>query len=85
MRRTQIYLSEKQHSRIGRIAKRQGLSRSQYIRDVLDKALASGAVEPDWKAAIMAGAGLWRDRPEAGQDILAARRTLDRDVFARRA
>ena len=84
MRRTQIYLSENQHGKIGRIAKAQGLTRSQYIRDVLDKALDAGATEPDWKAAIMAGVGMWKDRPEVEQEILEARRSLDRDVFARR-
>ena len=84
MRRTQIYLSEKQHGKIGKIAKSRGITRSRYIRDVLDKALEAGAVEPDWKAAIMAGAGMWKDRPEVEQEILEARRSLDRDVFARR-
>lgn len=83
MRRTQIYLSEKQHGKIGRIAKTRGVTRSEFIRGVLDKELEAGAVEPDWKAAIMTGAGMWKDRPEVEDEILEARRSLDRDVFAR--
>jgi hypothetical protein len=32
----------------------------------------------------MAAFGMWKDRPEVEQEILEARKSLDRDVFALR-
>jgi hypothetical protein len=83
MRRTQIYLSDRQHDLIGRRAKASGRTRSQYIRDAVDDALKAPEAVPAWKSALMSAAGLWADNPEAVNKARAARESLDRDPFGK--
>jgi hypothetical protein len=84
MRRTQVYLSEKQHAKLARLSRKTKLGKSELIRKAVDQLNINLEVMPDWKEAILAGAGIWKDRPEVEQEILEARRSLDRDIFERR-
>jgi hypothetical protein len=84
MRRTQVYLSEKQHAKLARLSRRTKLGKSELIRRAVDQLDVNSEIVPDWKEAILAGAGLWKDRPEVEQEIMEARKGLDRDIFERR-
>jgi hypothetical protein len=79
MRRTQIYLNEKQHAAVQKLARRQKRTLSDVIRAAIDTHLKSPAVVPDWKAAALSISGLWKDRPDSVGEVLAARNSLDRD------
>jgi predicted transcriptional regulator len=79
MRRTQIYLNEKQHAAVQKLARRQKRTLSHVIRAAIDTHLKAPAAVPDWKEAALSVAGLWRDRPEVVAEVLAARDSLERD------
>lgn len=87
MRRTQIMLTEKQHKTLSRLSKASNRPRSEIIREALDKHLPTLKARRewnvrDWKKAITAAAGIWKDRPEVEEEIAEARRSADRDIFA---
>ncbi|MDA2919486.1 ribbon-helix-helix domain-containing protein [Desulfobacterota bacterium AH_259_B03_O07] len=45
MKRTQIYLKEKQHEFLSKESEKKGISIAQYIRDLIDKNMPK---EKDW-------------------------------------
>lgn len=84
MRRTQIYLTEEQHKALDRMSKVAKVGRSELIRDAIERYLRHPHQFPEWKRGLAAAFGMWKDRPEVVEEIAAARRSLDRDVFAER-
>ncbi len=64
MRRTQIYLTEEQHARIGARARDLGVSKAEVIRRVLDEALGIDDGVGARLAAVDASAGLLPDAPD---------------------
>jgi predicted transcriptional regulator len=81
MVRTQIYLTRREHDRLGRLAKRTGSSRSEIIRAAVDHWLEQKADEG--RAQVLEGvAGLWRGRTDL-PDFTALRREADRILPAR--
>lgn len=63
MRRTNIYLDESQSAALERVARMQGISRAELIRQLIDQSLgASGAADLDADlAAIRDSFGIARD------------------------
>jgi metal-responsive CopG/Arc/MetJ family transcriptional regulator len=77
MDRTQIYLDERQTAELDRRARERGTTRSQLIREAVERYLA-----PDWdpeafKAALANIAGMWADRDDLDQ-IRDSMRAADR-------
>ncbi len=66
MRKTQVFLTEDQFVALRRASKHSGRKRSEIIRRgvVLAVEEIEGAAEPDWKAATLAAAGMWKDRDD---------------------
>lgn len=64
MHRTQIYLTEEQHERIGSLAGSRGVSKAAVIRGILDAALETGDSEADARAVITRTAGICADYPD---------------------
>jgi len=63
--RTQLYLDEAVHQRLTRLAKQQGRTLSELVRDAL--ARVYGAVGPaEQLRTLRAVEGLWRDRDDLG-------------------
>ena len=63
MTRTQLYLDDAVHGRLTRLAKQQGRTLSELVRDAL--ARVYGAVGPEEQLrTLRAIEGLWRDRDD---------------------
>ena len=63
MLRTQIYLTERQHEQLSRIAKTRGKKQSELIREAIDNLIDQ--VGPDTRKAILSeAAGIWKDRTD---------------------
>jgi hypothetical protein len=58
MRRTQIYLTDEQRSRVAERARERGCAQSQVIRELLDRGLGIETESDDPVAAILETAGL---------------------------
>jgi hypothetical protein len=74
MRRTQIYLHDRQRRKLGQVAKRTHRTVSDLIREAID---ARYAVTPksDFLGALRAGAfGTWKQRPDLGPTDTYVRR-----------
>jgi predicted transcriptional regulator len=65
MDRTQIYLSETQAAALDRVASRTGRSRSQLIREAIDRTFL-GESSTDALAILDSTAGAWKGRRENG-------------------
>jgi Ribbon-helix-helix domain len=78
MRRTQVYLSEKQHTKLARLSRKTKLGKSELIRRAVDQLTISSEVMPDWKEAILSAAGIWKDRPEVEDELKQVRAEMDR-------
>jgi hypothetical protein len=82
MTRTQLYLDDAVHGRLTRLAKQQGRTLSELVREAL--ARVYGAVGPEEQLkTLRAIEGLWRDRddlPETNEYV----RRLRRDTRSRR-
>lgn len=63
MRRTQIYITDEQSTRIQELASSQGISQAQVIRQILDAGLETGDPEAEARADILATAGILTDEP----------------------
>ena len=65
MIRTQLYLDESMHARLRRLARRQGRSLSDLVRDALRRVYGDEAT--DRRLASLRGIeGLWQDREDLG-------------------
>jgi predicted DNA-binding protein len=66
MRRTQIYLDDRQRRKLDRVAKRTHRTLSELIREAIDARYGATARE-DFLQALNAGAfGVWKDRKDLG-------------------
>ena len=66
MRRTQIYLDDRQRRQLDRVAKRTRRTVSELIRDAIDACYGATPKE-DFLEALNAGAfGVWKDRKDLG-------------------
>jgi len=76
--RTQLYLDETIHRRLRALARRQGRTLSELVRDALVQVY--GRPHADERAATLrAVEGLWRDRNDIGDSDMYVRR-LRRDT-----
>jgi len=64
MVRTQLYLDESVHRRLRGLARQQGRTISELVRDALVRAYGAGADERE--ATLRAIEGLWRNRTDIG-------------------
>ena len=77
MLRTQIYLTERQHEQLSRIAKTKGKKQSELIREAVDNLIDK--VGPDVKQTVLSeAAGIWRDRSDI-PDFYQIRSEWDRE------
>jgi predicted AlkP superfamily phosphohydrolase/phosphomutase len=76
MLRTQIYLTERQRSKLAAIAKAEGKKQSELIREAIDRLTdQAGSV---WREAVLRkAAGIWKDRTDL-PDFHAMRAEWDR-------
>ena len=66
MKRTQIYLDDRQRRKLDQVAKRTRRTVSELIREAIDARYAATPKE-DFLAALRAGAfGVWKERPDLG-------------------
>lgn len=66
MRRTQIYLDDRQRRKLERVAKRTRRTVSDLIREAIDARYAATPRE-DFLEALRAGVfGVWKERPDLG-------------------
>jgi len=77
MVRTQLYLDESVHRRLRGLARQQGRTISELVRDALVRAYGAGGDERE--ATLRAIEGLWRDRTDIGPTSEYVRR-LRRDT-----
>jgi predicted DNA-binding protein len=74
MRRTQIYLDDRQRRKLDRVAKRTRRTVSDLIREAIDARYAATPRE-DFLEALRAGAfGVWKERTDLGQTDAYLRR-----------
>lgn len=76
MERTQVYLTHEQRCELKKLAARSGRRQSELIREAID-ALVADAECSNWKAGMMAAAGLWANRDDL-PDFVRVRTELDR-------
>ena len=91
VKRTQIYLEESQHERLGRRARSAGTTKSDLIREAVDAYLAGPEDESAhllaFRAAVRAAAGSAHRLPTGRRYVEELRRgdaERDRDLEARR-
>ena len=66
IRRTQIYLDDRQWRKLDQVAKRSRRTVSELIREAIDARYAA-TPKADFLAALRAGAfGVWKERPDLG-------------------
>jgi hypothetical protein len=76
--RTQLYLDDEIHARLRDLARRQGRTISELVRDALDRTY--GKAGPNaLSASLRAVCGLWKDRDDIG-DTAGYVRRLRRDT-----
>ena len=78
MVRTQLYLDDAMHRRLAALARRQGRTISELVRDSLRRTYGAGAGD-EREATLRAIEGLWSDREDLG-DTAAYVRRLRRDT-----
>ena len=78
MVRTQLYLDDRVHARLRALARKQGRTLSEIVREALDRAYGSEALD-ERIATLRAIEGLWKDRAELGSTAAYVRR-LRRDT-----
>lgn len=82
MVRTQLYLDEELHARLKALARKQGRTVSDLVRDGLARVYATAGVD-ERLSSLRAIEGLWRDRDDIGEAHEYVRR-LRRDTRSRR-
>ena len=80
MVRTQIYLTEKEKSHLGRLSKRTGKSQSEIIRQAIDL-FAERYVSQDRRVCLRKARGMWKDRLDL-PDLRTLREESDRPFDA---
>ena len=65
MTRTQLYLDDEMHARLSRLARQQGRTLSEIVREALVR-VYGGARRSEELRTLEAIAGLWRDRTDLG-------------------
>ncbi len=78
MVRTQLYLDEAIHATLTKLARRQGRTLSELVRDALARTYGAGGAD-ERLATLRAIEGLWKDRAELG-DTAGYVRRLRRDT-----
>ena len=78
MVRTQLYLDDGVHARLTALARKQGRTLSEIVRDALAQVYGSGALD-ERIATLRAIEGLWKDRADLGSTAAYVRR-LRRDT-----
>ena len=77
MVRKQLLITSEQKRRMKALATATGRTEAELFREAVDAKLeaaaAAGAGNEDWKAALLAVAGIWADYPEV-EDIIAENR-----------
>jgi len=83
MHRTQIYLTPRERKALGAMAVRTGRTRSDLIREAVDRFLegSDAYTVSDRKALLRQGRGLWADRTDL-PDLEGLRREWDREPRA---
>jgi len=76
MVRTQVYLTEKEKSGLGMLAKSSGKKQAELIREAVDRLIESASGNQR-KAVLGNAAGMWRDREDL-PDFNATRSSWDR-------
>ena len=76
--RTQLYLDEAIHRRLQALARRQGRTLSELVREALAQTYGKPHAD-EREATLRAIEGLWRDRDEIGDSTVYVRR-LRRDT-----
>ena len=71
MNRTQIYLSESQHTALGALAKARSTTASSLIRDAIDGYLASQLSPQQRLEALRALGERFAQKPQTGEDSAA--------------
>ena len=66
MRRTQIYLDDRQVAQLKAVAKASSRSVSEIIRAAIDEKLARPERGDDFETALAAAAGIWAKRTDIG-------------------
>ena len=66
MRRTQIYLDDKQVAQLKAAARTSSRTVSEVIRDAIDEKLARAEEPDDFERALTAAAGIWATRKDLG-------------------
>lgn len=82
MKRTEIYIDDAMHARLTALARRQGRSLSDLVREALTKAYGADR-EDERESSLKAIAGLWMDRSELPVTGVHVRR-LRRDTRSKR-
>jgi len=82
MTRTQLYLDDAVHARLTALARRQGRSLSDLVREALAKAYGQDR-EDERKNSLKAIEGLWKDRSDLPDTDVYVRR-LRRDTRSKR-
>lgn len=82
MVRTQLYLEEATHRRLRELARRQGRTLSDLVRDALGR-MYGGPAADERETTLRAIEGLWRDRHDIADSSAYVRR-LRRDTHRRR-
>jgi DNA-directed RNA polymerase specialized sigma24 family protein len=82
MVRTQLFLDEALHARLRSLARKQGRTVSDLVRETLARAFGRGSVD-ERKRTLRAIVGLWQDRKDIGSTSAYVRR-LRRDTRPRR-
>ena len=78
MRRTQVYLTDRQQSGLKQIAEQKGQKKSELIRLAIDKFLASCEEKSDWKKNLRKVKGVWKDHSTLDEDLVQIRNEFDR-------
>ena len=76
--RTQLYLDEPIHARLRVLARKQGKTLSELVREALERVYGTGDRE-EKLATLRAMTGIWKDRKDIG-DTRAYVRRLRRDT-----
>lgn len=75
MERTQIYLTARESAALDAAARRTGHTRSHLIREAIEAMYLRDTDIDERARALRATAGIWADRPETTDEIIAGFRT----------